>query len=118
MLLTLLLGALRAVWQRDVASKVWVAARALLVGFSGVSDGFSCALSCSCGVRATVECPCGNDMTENRWLLEHSVGASPAYFSFRARCQSRSCLSFACVANVVVFHDDIGEVNGFCSVPH
>jgi hypothetical protein len=37
--------------KNDVVSKVWVAARASLVGLSGVSDGFSCTppLSRSCG---------------------------------------------------------------------
>jgi hypothetical protein len=44
----------------DALSKVWVAARALLVGISGVSDGFSCALLCRFGIGAAVECPCGN----------------------------------------------------------
>jgi hypothetical protein len=41
----------------DVVGKFWVMARASLA----VSDGFSCALPCRCGVGAAVECPCGND---------------------------------------------------------
>jgi hypothetical protein len=38
-------------------------------------------------------------MTGNRRPVEDSVGASLAYFSRRARRQSRSCLSLACVAD-------------------
>jgi hypothetical protein len=45
----------------DVTSKVWVAARASLVGLSSVSGEFSCASPCRCGVGAAVECHCGND---------------------------------------------------------
>jgi hypothetical protein len=45
----------------EVASKVWVAARAWLVGLSGMSNGFSCAPPCRCGVGDVVEHPCGND---------------------------------------------------------
>jgi hypothetical protein len=45
----------------DVASKVWVALRASLVGLSGVSDVFSCAPPCHYRVGSAMECPCGND---------------------------------------------------------
>jgi hypothetical protein len=45
----------------DVSSKVLIMAQATLVGLSGMSNGFSCALPCHCGVGAAVECPYGND---------------------------------------------------------
>jgi hypothetical protein len=63
----------------DVASKVWVAARASLVDLSGVSDG-SLVLH-----RVAVESELRwsvivATMTGNWWPVDDSVGASPAYF--------------------------------------
>jgi hypothetical protein len=51
----------------DVASNVWVATRASVVGLSGMSDELSCALSCRCGVGAAIERVLAATMTSNRW---------------------------------------------------
>jgi hypothetical protein len=100
----------------DVASKVWVTARALLVGLFSVSD-----MGCLVLRHVTIESNMRwsvlvATMTGNRWPVKDSVGASPVYYFFEARRHSQSCLSLACVANcyrpvvvpnMIVFHNDI-----------
>jgi hypothetical protein len=115
----------------DVVRKVWVAARASLVGLSGVSDGFSCAPPCRCGVEAMVKCPCGNDYRQ--LVACGGLGRRKPCISLSRSSSSKSELSFvgvcgqllACgqvgrrwLPNVVVFHDDIGAlIPGFGQFP-
>jgi hypothetical protein len=105
----------------DVARKAL--GRGSVVGLFDVSDGFSvlCRVAVESELRWSVPVAM---MMGNRWLVDDSVGASPAYLSRGACRLSRSCLTLACVADcwheaggeaqVVMFHNIIGAfVYGF-----
>jgi hypothetical protein len=90
-----------------VASKVWVAARASLVGLSGVSDGFSCTPPCRCGVGAVVVCPCGND--DGQLVACGGLGRCKPCISLSRSSSSKSELSFVGVCGRLLACGQVGR---------